>query len=183
MNHLAIRAGLALAAAAAGTVVAVHPASAAETAKGVIIANGGLRGHQRPSTHAPGGYTWPKGTKVTLDCQVPGTSVDGNARWYLVVAEGDNNWVSARYVRNVGPAPDPCDPSDGSFAGRTTTAVKKRVGPTTADASAGSYAANQRLRVRCYTGHAQKWYLTDQDRWVRATYVATSKNVRYCTNV
>ena len=65
--------------------------------------------------------------------------------WYLVVAEGDANWVSARYVRNVGPSPEPCDPSDGTFSAKTTAKLKKRVGPTTADASAGTYAKGQKF--------------------------------------
>ena len=151
-------------------------------ARGVVVAHGGLIGHLRPSVHAPANYTFPNGSKVTLSCKVSGTVVDGNARWYLVVAEGDANWVSARYVSNVGPAPDPCDPSDGTFAAKATAKLTKRVGPTTADASAGSYAKGQKLRVQCFTDSGQKWYLTDGGRWVRAAYVSTSSKVRYCTN-
>lgn len=157
--------------------------SASDTAQGVIVASGGLVGHVRPSTHAPANYTWPNGTKVTLDCKVNGTVVGGNARWYLIVGEGDANWVSARYVRNVGPAPEPCDPSDGTFSAKTTAALKKRVGPTTADASAGTYTKGHTFRVQCYTDSGQKWYLTDTSRWVRATYVTTSSHVSYCSNV
>jgi len=161
------------------------PATAAPVdvaAEGVVVAKGGLVGRLRPSTHAPANYTFPNGSEVTLDCQVSGTVVKGNARWYLVSAEGDANWVSARYVRNVGPAPDPCDPSDGTFSAKTTAILKKRVGPTTADASAGSYAKGQKFRVQCYTDSGQKWYLTDTSRWVSANYVKTSSQVRYCSN-
>lgn len=174
------------AAVAATLALPLAPATAAPpdaTAKGVVVAKGGLIGHVRPSTHAPDNYTFPNGSKVTLDCKVPGPVVGGNPRWYLVVAEGDANWVSARYVRNVGPAPDPCDPSDGTFSATATTALKKRTGPTTADASAGTYAKGQKFRVQCYTDSGQKWYLTDSSKWVSAKYVKTSSKVRYCSNL
>jgi uncharacterized protein YraI len=174
------------AATAAALALPMVPASAAPVegaAKGVVVAKGGLVGHVRPSTHAPANYTFPNGSEVTLDCKVSGTVVDGNRRWYLVVAEGDANWVSARYVDNVGPAPEPCDPSDGTFSARTTAALKKRVGPTTADVSAGTYAKGQKVRVQCYTDSGQKWFLTETSRWVSAKYVRTSSEVRYCSNL
>jgi hypothetical protein len=176
------------AAAAAVAAAFVLPAGAAAAApsdpvaRGVVVAQGGLIGHLRPSVHAPNNYTFPNGSKINLSCKVSGSVVGGNARWYLVLAEGDANWVSARYVTNVGPAPDPCDPSDGTFAAKATAKLTKRVGPTTADASAGSYAKGQKLRVQCYTDSGQKWYLTDTGRWVRAAYVTTSAKVLYCTN-
>ena len=62
-------------------------------------------------------------------------------------------------------------------------ALKKRVGPTTSDASAGSYAKGQTFRVQCFTDSGQKWYLTSASRWVAAKYVKTSSEVRYCSNV
>lgn len=187
MYRTATKTALTLTAAVAATLaVPLAPAVAAPVdpvAKGVVVAKGGLVGHVRPSTHAPANYTFPNGSQVSLDCKVSGTVVDGNTRWYLVVAEGDANWVSARYVRNVGPAPEPCDPSDGTYAAKTTAVLKKRVGPTTADASAGSYAKGQKLRVQCFTNSGQKWYLTDGARWVSAQYVTTSSSVRYCSNL
>lgn len=187
MDRPTARTALTLAAAVAVTLaLPLAPATAApvdEAAKGVVVAKGGLIGHVRPSTHAPANYTFPNGSKVTLDCKVPGPVVGGNSRWYLVVAEGDANWVSARYVRNVGKAPDPCDPTDGTFSATATAALKKRVGPTTDDASAGTYAKGQKFRVQCFTHSGQKWYLTDTSRWVCATYVKTSSKVRYCSNL
>lgn len=186
MNRSTVRTALTLAAAVAATLVApLAPASAtpeAETAKGTVVAEGGLIAHVRPSRHAPANYTFPNGSQLTLDCKVTGTVVGGNPRWYLVVAEGDANWVAARYVTNVGPDPEPCDPSDGTYAAKTTAVLKKRVGPSTADASAGTYAKGQKLRVQCFTNSGQKWYRTDAGRWVRATYVTTSASVRYCSN-
>ena len=187
MSRTTVRSALTLTAAVAATLaLPLTSATAApvdEPARGVVVAKGGLVGHVRPSTHAPAGYTFPQGSELTLDCKVPGPVVKGNPRWYLVVAEGDAQWVSARYVRNIGPGPDPCDPSDGTYAARTTAALKKRVGPTTSDASTGTYAKGARFRVQCYTDSGQKWYLTDGSRWVRASYVKTSSKVRYCSNL
>ena len=186
MSPASVRSALTLTAAVAATLaLPLTSATAApvdEPARGVVVAKGGLVGHLRPSTHAPANHTFPNGSELTLDCKVPGPVVRGNPRWYLVVAEGDATWVSARYVRNTGPSPDPCDPSDGTYPARTTAALAKRVGPTTADASAGSYAKGQELRVQCFTGSGQRWYLTDGSRWVHASYVTTSSNVRYCSN-
>lgn len=189
MYRTTARTALASAAAIAATVALpltpahAAPSRASDTAEGVVVAEGGLIGHLRPSTHAPANYTFPNGSKVTLDCKVSGTRVGGNPRWYLVVAEGDANWVSARYMRNVGKAPEPCDPSDGTVSGKAKTALKKRVGPTSADATAGTYAKGHEVRLQCYTDSGQKWYLTDTSRWVRAKYVKTSSKVRYCSDV
>jgi len=187
MYFIAAKTALTLTAAVAATLaLPLTPAIGAQVdgaTQGVVVAKGGLIGHFRPSTHAPANYTFPNGSKVTLDCKVSGTVVDGNPRWYLVVAEGDANWVSARYVRNVGPSPEPCDPSDGTFSAKTTAVLTKRVGPTTAGASAGTYATGQKFRVQCYTNSGQKWYLTETSRWVSAKYVTTSSKVRYCSNL
>ena len=187
MDRTAVRTALTLV--VAGTASLALPmatASAAPTGKdaiGVVVAKGGLVGHELPSRHAPDRVTFANGSKLVLDCKVPGPVVDGNALWYYAFGDDDDGWVSARYVKNVGPAPDPCDPSDGSFSAKATTALKKRVGPSTADASAGTYAKGAKFRVRCYTGYEQKWYLTDGSRWVRAAYVTTSSKVRYCSNL
>ncbi len=187
MYPITAKTALTLATAVAATLaLPLAPASAApaaDTAEGVVVSAGGLVGRVRPSTHAPANYTFPNGSEVTLDCKVSGTVVGGNPRWYLVVAEGDANWVSARYIRNVGPSPEPCDPSDGTFSAKATAVFKKRGGPTTADASAGSYAKGQTFRVQCFTNSGQKWYLTDASRWVSAKYVTTSSKVRYCSNL
>jgi hypothetical protein len=186
MSHITAKTVLTLTTVVVAT-LALPPATATAApvdpaAEGVVVARGGLVGHLRPSMHAPANYTCPNGSEVTLDCTVQGTVVNGNPRWYLVAAEGDANWVSARYVRNVGPSPEPCDPSDGTYAARTTAVLKKRVGPTTADSSVGTYARGRTFQVQCYTDSGQKWYLTDASRWVSAKYVRTSAQVRYCSN-
>lgn len=175
---------LTLAGAAVATLTApLLPAAAADSSTGTVVAQGGLVGRLRPSTHATANYTFPKGSKVSLDCRVPGTVVGGDSRWYLVSAEGDANWVSARYVTVTGPAVQPCDPSDGTYAAKATSALNRRVGPTTGDSTAGTYAKGAGFTVQCFTDSGQKWYLTGAGRWVRASYVSTSSAVRYCTNV
>lgn len=45
------------------------------------------------------------GTILTIICKQPAQRIDGNNRWYWTRSRG---WVSARYVRNLGPAPDWC---------------------------------------------------------------------------
>jgi hypothetical protein len=192
MHRTAARTVTTIAALAAAALAApLVPASAApvapaapdaEWATGVITAKGGLVGRLRPSTHAPANYTFEKGAEVSLDCRVRGTVVDGNPSWYLVGAEGDANWVSARYVSVSGPAVQPCDPSDGTYGATAKSALKKRVGPTTADSSAGTYAKGKKFRVQCFTDEGQKWYFTDGGRWVSAKYVKTSSKVRFCSN-
>jgi uncharacterized protein YraI len=170
--------------AAATFAVPALPAAAVDgSTQGVVAAQGGLVGRLRPSTHAAANYTFPNGSNVTLDCRLPGTVVGGDSRWYLVVAEGDANWVSARYVTVSGAAVQPCDPSDGTYAAKATTALNRRVGPTTGDTTAGTYAKGAGFTVQCFTDSGQKWYLTGGGRWVRASYVSTSSAVRYCSNL
>ena len=182
MNRSRTAAALTLAGVAVATfAVPALPAAAAGTT-GTVVAQGGLVGRLRPSTHATANYTFPQGSKVSLDCRVPGTVVGGDSRWYLVSAEGDANWVSARYVTVTGPAVQPCDPSDGTYAAKATSALNRRVGPTTGDTVTGTYAKGASFSVQCFTDSGQKWYLTGSGRWVRASYVSTSSKVSYCTN-
>jgi hypothetical protein len=41
-------------------------------------------------------------------CKVDSQSIDGNRRWYQLVGDGGGQWVSARYVSNIGYAPPYC---------------------------------------------------------------------------
>ena len=45
------------------------------------------------------------GTQVRVLCKVNGPTVDGNRRWYQLQ---DGRWVTARYMQNVGDAPQLC---------------------------------------------------------------------------
>ena len=105
---------------------------------------------------------------------VRGTSLGGNDVWYALPPTL-NEWVSARYVATVGPAPDWCG-TDERFVGRATAKLTKRTGPTTAASSAGSLAKGAGVDIICklpgqnVNGNTRWYYLTD-GRWVSARYV------------
>lgn len=48
------------------------------------------------------------GTQVKIVCKVNSTVIDGNPRWYKILFKKHQGWVSARYVKNIGPAPHFC---------------------------------------------------------------------------
>ncbi|WP_116950664.1 SH3 domain-containing protein [Jiangella endophytica] len=50
----------------------------------------------------------PRGATMSIVCKVDSQSVDGNRRWYQLTGDGGGQWVSARYVANVGAAPPYC---------------------------------------------------------------------------
>lgn len=189
IRRIAALAAAAAAAATIGTGFLTSPAHAEAPGddpfpfrNGTVRAHGGLIAHSAPSTHAPSTSAYADGAQVKIDCRVNGPEVDGNDIWYLLPGEGAM-WVSARYVENDGPAPGYCNPSDGFFAGTATTALNKRSGPSTADGRVGGYADGQRVNVGCYVDASpgNRWYHTDQGRWVSADYITVSSTVRYCT--
>lgn len=76
---------------------------------GQVIARIGLNVRKRPTTNSPVVDTLPYGTVVQLKCKVNGQWVNGNPRWYKL---NDGRFVdgfsAARYISNVGPAPEWC---------------------------------------------------------------------------
>ncbi|TDD71278.1 SH3 domain-containing protein [Jiangella aurantiaca] len=50
----------------------------------------------------------PRGATLSIVCKVDSQSIDGNRRWYQLTGDGGGQWVSARYVTNVGSAPPYC---------------------------------------------------------------------------
>lgn len=72
-------------------------------AKGVTTAS--LTKREAPSTYDRRVSTLKKGTTVKIVCKVDNSPVKGNTLWYYT---SDGNWVSARYVRNVGAKPGYC---------------------------------------------------------------------------
>jgi uncharacterized protein YraI len=50
----------------------------------------------------------PRGMELAIVCKVDSQKVDGNPRWYQLTGDGGGQWVSARYVTNVGSAPPYC---------------------------------------------------------------------------
>jgi len=105
---------------------------------------------------------------------VRGATVGGNNIWYLLPPTL-NEWVSARYVENVGAAPDWCGTAK-RFTGRTTEALTQRTGPTRKASSAGTLARGSQVRIVCklpgqeVDGNAL-WYSLTNGRWVSARYV------------
>ena len=171
-----IRAGqLAVASAVTVGLFAAIPAQADIVADGTVVAAGGLTVRQLPTTASTAKGRLANGTTVSIICKVRGSSVDGNNLWYLLPPTL-NEWVSARYVRNVGAAPGWCG-NDERFVGRTTTAVTKRVAPTTAAAASGGLARGVRVTIICKlpgqsVGGNNRWYYLTDGRWVAARYVA-----------
>jgi hypothetical protein len=168
-----------VAAAAVASAVAVGftatlPAQADVVADGKVVAAGGLTVRQLPTTASTAKGRLANGTTISIICKVRGSSVDGNTSWYLLPPTL-NEWVSARYVRNVGVAPGWCG-DDERFVGRSTTAVTKRVAPTTAAGAAGVLARGARADIICkLPGHTvggnNRWYHLTDGRWVAARYV------------
>lgn len=186
-----IAAGAAMLLTAAGSTLALAPHADAATqdnihGKGKVIARTSLAEHTGPSTSAPhSGKGYKKGTVITLDCNLNGTSAGGNDVWYKI--QGKHSWVSARYVKNVGNPPIACTaanvPVDRSAT--ATASLTERKAPTTHDRSTGHVAKGKKVQIWCKVasqtiGGNHTWYQTSND-WVSAKYVKTTKSVPYCS--
>lgn len=126
--------------------------AAAPTYTGVVTSPTGLAQRVAPSTHLPrSGTAYRRGAVLVLDCQLNGTVVDGNKRWYKI--HGRNAWVSARYVRNVGAAPVGCTAGDWAYRVRVGTNIRQ--GPSTLDRKIGSFARGTDLNTRWITRSGQ----------------------------
>lgn len=168
----------AVAATAAGVGLPAHAASTSGQA------TTGLQMRYAPSTASNPRGTILKGKTFQIECKVHGTKVDGNDLWYLL-PPGNTHWVSARYVRNIGPAPRWC--SEGKSAtGVTTAGINKRQGPTHSDAVVGSIAAGKTVSITCKVNSDSVngntlWYYTTDGRWISAHYVTNrGKAPEYC---
>ena len=168
-------AGAVLGVVLAGSTLGAASAAAADSYEGKAIANGGLTVRALPTTASAAKGSIAKGKVFPIVCKVRGTSVGGNNIWYaLPPTLGE--WVSARYVENVGPAPRWCG-NDERFVGRTTAKLTKRVAPTTAAASVGTLAKGAGVDIICKLDGKnvdgnKKWYYLTDGRWVAARYVA-----------
>ncbi|WEH39689.1 SH3 domain-containing protein [Streptomyces sp. AM 2-1-1] len=85
----------------------VKPAAPLATYRGRVIARPSLLLRDRPTRSSRVVGEVPYGTVVTIFCKTRGDSVDGNDRWYLLT-DGTWAWGSARYIENIGAAPDWC---------------------------------------------------------------------------
>lgn len=168
-------AGAVLGVVLAGSTLGAASAAAADSYEGKAIAKSGLTVRALPTTASAAKGSIAKGKVFPIVCKVRGTSVDGNNIWYaLPPTLGE--WVSARYVENVGPAPRWCG-NDERFVGRTTAKLTKRVAPTTAAASVGTLAKGAGVDIICKLDGKnvdgnKKWYYLTDGRWVAARYVA-----------
>jgi hypothetical protein len=155
-------------------VLSAVPAYAQSTYVGRVTANGGLLVRHLPTAASATEGRVNNGQQIEIVCKVRGSSVNGNDLWYALPPTL-NEWVSARYVQNIGSAPRWCGSTE-RFVGRTTAAVKKRVAPTTASAQAGSLANGAGVNIICklegqtVSGN-NRWYFTTDHRWVAARYV------------
>jgi hypothetical protein len=153
---------------------------------GKVVAKGGLTVRSLPTTVGYPVSVIPNGKVIPIGCKVHGTSIDGNDRWYSVLGhEGPDEWVSARYVRNLG-APGWC--GDGkSYIGLPKGLVNLRYGPTRAEALAGSLALDGQVSLVCKVqGEAVNgnswWYETSDGLWVSARYMKNvGKAPVYCS--
>lgn len=114
-----------------------------------------------------------KGKTIKLVCKVKTVKVDGNNLWYML---GKNRWVSARYVSNLGPAPEFC--GDVLPVG---TAIKKpsvnlREKPTNASKLVGKLKYGTGIELLCKVNGPKidgnpRWYQIGDGRWVTARYI------------
>lgn len=152
--------------------------------RGVVTANGGLATRGRPSTHSVKLGQYDKGDRIRINCKVRGTNVDGNRLWYLVAHHDGTEWLSARYVDNVGAAPAYCDPSHEPMRARATAPLNARQGPSTKDRKVGSYATGEDVRAVCFTlvNRHNRWIHTNSGEWVSGRFVKEPRQLEYCWN-
>ncbi|KNE83458.1 MULTISPECIES: SH3 domain-containing protein [Streptomyces] len=108
-----------LAAAGPAAAATAAPTTAAATAaptggghhhhfyKGKVIAHSGLLLRSAPNKRGHVVGSKPYGAIVKIKCKVRGQNIDGNNRWY-VLKDGHYAFASARYIKNIGPAPRWC---------------------------------------------------------------------------
>jgi uncharacterized protein YgiM (DUF1202 family) len=74
---------------------------------GKVIARAGLKIRSGPSqSYRVIGFL-KHGQIVKIKCKVNGQWINGNPRWYKL-ADGRWAWASARYIKNIGAAPEWC---------------------------------------------------------------------------
>ena len=158
----------------AWSLLTAMPAHAQSTYVGKVPANGGLLVRHLPTTASAVEGNLSNGQQIEIICKVRGSSVNGNDLWYSLPPTL-NEWVAARHVQDIGPAPRWCGSSE-RFLGRTTTATTKRAAPTTASANVGSVARGTSVNIVCkLEGQSvagnNRWYFLSDHRWVAARYV------------
>lgn len=159
-----------------------YQASAAAPAEkgdytGRVIAPVAVRTHFTTAAARIG--TLNKGAKVSIWCKANGVPVDGNPRWYMLSLDA-RHWVSARYVTNLGAAPQWCLGHRPRGKVIASPNVTLRTAPTTKAASAGRLPYGKVIQIVCKVNGPSvdgnpRWYQLFDGRWVTARYV---KNVQ-----
>ncbi len=170
---LALAAG-SLAVAAGATAAMPAHAETNGVYRGTVTSASGLTVRSIPSISGDTRGSLGRGQSFDIRCKVQGRSVDGNNLWYLVDGTS-THWVTARYVRNVGAAPDFCGTAVYA-TGHTTGYLNERVAPSTKDAKTKTLARGATVRAICqttgpYIGTDNHWYNLTDGRWVSARYV------------
>ncbi|MBA0051658.1 SH3 domain-containing protein [Streptomyces sp. AJS327] len=75
--------------------------------KGKVISKLPLMIRNKPNQHGKIIGKLRPGQIVAIICKVKGQVIDGNPRWYKLPA-GGYAFASARYIKNIGPAPHWC---------------------------------------------------------------------------
>lgn len=165
---LAATAALAL---GSGLLATTAPADAASTYRGKVTVSS-LTVRTAPSARAAIGGYYDRGN-IPLVCKVRGESVQGNDIWYKVPMVG-HGFVSARYVRNVGPTPRWCTGNRVPVKAMVTIPVRKA--PLTSAAQVRTVRKGSTVTAICAVGSQQKngpqWYYLADGRWI------SSKNLR-----
>ncbi|MEU1628581.1 SH3 domain-containing protein [Streptomyces sp. NPDC020096] len=159
--------------------------------QGRVIAHGGLNVREMPTTHSRIVGFNAEGSLVSIRCKVNGEWIKGNPRWYKLT-DKTHGWSSARYIRNVGPAPDWCHDHDHDgrnqpehnwrhgFQGRVIAhgGLNVREMPTTHSRIVGFNAEGSLVSIRCKVNGEwikgnPRWYkLTDKTHgWSSARYI------------
>lgn len=140
--------------------------------KGKVIAKT-LTVRSHPTTYGKALGTYKKGQTIKIRCKVEAVPVDGNRIWYST-PKGD---ISARYVTNVGKAPEWCG-GRWWYQGTTTKkpSVNLRQGPSSNTKLVGKLAYGKTIETICKVngtkvGGNPRWYQLEDGRFVAARYV------------
>lgn len=99
--------GITTLAVTAGTLgLTTASAQAAGDSNGEVVSKTNLATRSAPTTVARVVGSSEPGTHLALECKKRGPMIDGNNKWYRL--PGQHNWVSARYVANIGSPPGWC---------------------------------------------------------------------------
>lgn len=147
-------------------------------AKGRLLSGYTVVARSLPTTDSVSRGALQRGSTINIECKVYGSSVGGNDIWYLRPAEVIE-FVPARDVANVGPAPKFCG-AEATYRGRSTAPLVAHTAPTVGSARIGKgIPRGTTLAIGCKlpgrpVGGNPWWYNLGGGSWVSARYVANS---------